>query len=193
VGSTADWSTKGLWLPEPGDVVGRQLFDDTFSWPAMVIRRSAIEANIATMAAYCARHGLELAPHGKTTMVPALFEAQLRAGAWGITVATANQALTARRLGVPRVLLANELLDAKVLRWAAEQVAAGWEFLYYVDSPAGVAVLRDALAGTDLRLRVLVEMGFGGGRTGCRTVEEAVEVASSAARVPAAWPGSPGL
>src|SRR6478735_3265562 len=102
-----DWTTKGLWLPgdaaSADDLVGRHLFDGTFTWPTMIIRRSAVEANIATMASFCARHGLEHAPHGKTTMAPKLFDAQLAAGAWGITVATANQALVARRHGVPRV------------------------------------------------------------------------------------------
>jgi D-serine deaminase-like pyridoxal phosphate-dependent protein len=188
--STVDWSTKGLWLPD-GDVpdaafagAGHHLFDGPFTWPIMVAKRSAIEANIATMAAYCRRHGVEFAPHGKTTMAPTLFAAQLAAGAWGITVATANQALAARHFGVPRVLLANELLDPRVLRWAAGEVASGWEFLYYVDSLAGVAVLREALEGTGGRLSVLVEMGYPGGRTGCRTVLEALAVAEAAARIP---------
>jgi D-serine deaminase-like pyridoxal phosphate-dependent protein len=113
-------------------------------------------------------------------MAPTLFAAQLAAGAWGITVATANQALSARRFGVGRVVLANEVLDPRVLRWAARESAAGWEFLCYVDSLAGVAVLREALAGIDGRIRVLVELGYEGGRTGCRSVAEAVEVARAA-------------
>jgi D-serine deaminase-like pyridoxal phosphate-dependent protein len=64
-------------------------------------------------------------PHGKTTMAPALFEAQLNAGAWGITVATAGQALACRAFGVPRVLLANELLDPGALAWIAGQLDQG--------------------------------------------------------------------
>jgi D-serine deaminase-like pyridoxal phosphate-dependent protein len=189
--STVDWTSKGLWLPELSRTdeefaaLGYPLFDGPFSWPVMVARRSAIEANIATMAGYCARHDVDFAPHGKTTMAPSLFAAQLAAGAWAITVATANQALAARRFGVPRVLLANELLDPKVLRWAADEVAAGWDFLCYVDSLAGVEVLRSALAGraAPARLRVLVELGVAGGRTGCRTVDEAAAVARSASTV----------
>ena len=118
---------KGLWEPSDVDPIGQNLFDGPFSWPVMVARRSAIDANIATMASYCARHGVEHAPHGKTTMAPTLFQAQLDAGAWGITVATAHQALVAHRFGVPRILLANEVLDPKVLRWAA---ALEGEFLY---------------------------------------------------------------
>jgi D-serine deaminase-like pyridoxal phosphate-dependent protein len=157
------------------------LFDGPFTWPVMVARRSAIEANIATMAAYCQRHGVRFAPHGKTTMAPTLFAAQLDAGAWGITVATAHQALVARQFGVPRVLLANEVLDPRVLRWAGAEVAAGWAFLSYVDSLAGVAALAEAGGPT---LDVLVEIGYTGGRTGCRSVAEAVTVARAAAEVP---------
>jgi D-serine deaminase-like pyridoxal phosphate-dependent protein len=187
--STVDWTAKGLWLPDgPVDdkdftAAGHQLFDGPVSWPVMIARRSAIEANIAQMAEYCARHGLDFAPHGKTTMAPTLFAAQLAAGAWGISVATANQALAARRFGVPRVLLANELLDPRPLRWAAAESAGGWDFVCYVDSLTGVDVIRRSLPPVG-RLRVLVEMGFAGGRTGCRSVDDAEVVATAAAAVP---------
>jgi len=170
-----DWRTKGLWLPS-GDataVIGTTLFDGPFSWPVMVMKRSAIAANIATMAGYCARHGVSLAPHGKTTMVRSIMDAQLAAGAWGITVATPNQALIAANWGVPRVLMANELLDTRVLRWAASR---DWEFLSYLDSLEGVAALEEA----GVRASVLIEMGTHKARTGCRTVAKAVEVASAA-------------
>ncbi|UGQ10622.1 alanine racemase [Yinghuangia sp. ASG 101] len=179
---------KGLWLPDAPvseeELVSAQhgLFEGPFTFPVMVARRSALEANIATMADYARRHGVLFAPHGKTSMSPTLFAAQLDAGAWGITVATANQALAARRFGVPRVFLANELYDARVLRWMAEQVGSGWELVFYVDAPEGVAVAAEALAGTaGGRLDVVVELGRPGGRTGCRTVARAVEVARSAA------------
>jgi D-serine deaminase-like pyridoxal phosphate-dependent protein len=181
-----DWATKGLWLPHDAvadaefAAAGHQLFDGPFSWPVMVARRSAIESNIAQMAEYCAAHDVDFAPHGKTSMAPSLFAAQLAAGAWGITVATPNQALAARHFGVPRVLLANEVLDARPLRWAAGQT---WDFLCYVDSLAGVDVIADALRDGG-RVRVLVELGYAGGRTGCRTVAEAEAVARAVAAVP---------
>jgi D-serine deaminase-like pyridoxal phosphate-dependent protein len=177
-----DWSDKGAWLPADAvdDAVfveaGHSLFDGPFTWPVMVARRSAIEANIATMAAYCERHGVDFAPHGKTTMAPTLFAAQRSAGAWAITVATPHQALVARRFGVDRVLLANEVLDPRVLRWIAAEPA---EILFYVDSLAGVEALRAAGAGG----RVLVEVGYAGGRAGCRVVTDAVAVASAAAAI----------
>jgi D-serine deaminase-like pyridoxal phosphate-dependent protein len=181
-----DWATKGLWLPdeafEPADLAASEpgLFDGPVCWPVMVARRSAIEANIEQMARYCRTHDVDFAPHGKTTMAPALWQAQLAAGAWGITVATANQALAAVRAGVPRVLLANEVLDPRPLRWLARQ---GRDLLCYVDSLAGVDVLHEALRGGG-KLRVLVEIGYPGGRAGCRDLATAVDVARAAAGVP---------
>src|SRR5688572_3120078 len=117
------WQSKGFWSPDesrtPEQVAADRpsIFGGEFTWPLLVVRQSAVETNIATMAAFCRRHGLDFAPHAKTTMAPALLEAQLRAGAWGMTVATPNQALVLRRLGIERVLIANEILDPSALRW----------------------------------------------------------------------------
>jgi D-serine deaminase-like pyridoxal phosphate-dependent protein len=52
-----------------------------------------------------------------------------------------------------------------------------------VDSPAGVDVLASALGGGG-KVRVLVEMGYRGGRSGCRSVDTAEQVARAAAAVP---------
>ena len=38
--------------------------------PVLLLRESALAHNIALMADYCAARGVELAPHGKTTMAP---------------------------------------------------------------------------------------------------------------------------
>jgi len=195
-----DWRVKGFWQPgsalSPDEFAAARysLFGGAFTWPVMVARRSAIEHNIRTLADFCARRGLEFAPHGKTTMAPSLFVAQLRAGAWGITVATANQVLACRALGVPRVLLANELLDPTALRWVVREVRRGFDFLCYVDSLAGVRALVSAAqadaadaaeaAGGSRPVRVLVELGYPGGRTGCRTVPELLELARAVAREP---------
>ncbi|MBO3741065.1 alanine racemase [Actinoplanes flavus] len=183
---TIDWRSKGFWAPDeawdPARLAAERpgIFDGGFSWPLLVVRRDAVEANIATMAAYCRRHGLEFAPHAKTTMAPGLLDAQLRAGAWGMTVATPHQALVMRRLAVERVLIANEILDPTALRWLATESAAGWEVYFQVDSVAGV----DAAAATGGPLRVLVELGHAGGRTGVRTLDEMETVARAVAAAP---------
>jgi D-serine deaminase-like pyridoxal phosphate-dependent protein len=187
---TIDWRSKGFWQPdgaiEPQRIAAERpsIFGGGFTWPLLVVRRSAIEANIATMAAYCRRHGFDFAPHAKTTMAPGLLELQMRAGAWALTVATPNQALVLRRLGIDRVLIANEVLDPVVLRWLAAESAAGWEVYVQVDSLAGVAAAASATAVGDGLVRVLVELGHAGGRTGVRNLDELTAVARAAADAP---------
>ncbi len=187
-----DWRTKGFWQPGPAQsaaafaAAGHGLFDGAFTWPLLVLRRSAVQANIATMAAFCDRRGLAFSPHAKTTMAPVLLDDQLRAGAWGLTVATASQALALWALGVRRVFIANQVLDATALRWLAAESGRGFEVSFQVDSQAGVQAAADALAvvpGSGA-LRVLVELGHPGGRTGARTVTECVAVARAVAAVP---------
>ncbi|XVV10448.1 alanine racemase [Actinoplanes sp. CA-131856] len=170
---TVDWRSKGFWLPD-GERTAADfardkpgLFDGVLTWPVLVLRRAAAEANIATMAAYCRRHGWDFAPHAKTTMAPGLLAAQLAAGAWGMTVATANQALVLRRLGVRRIFIANQVLDPVALRWLAGEP----DIYFQVDSREGVA----AATG-----KVLVELGHAHGRTGVRTLDELEAVARAA-------------
>ena len=171
--SAARLAADRPWLPEAG-----------FTYPLLTLRESALENNLAAMAAYCARAGVALAPHGKTAMSPELAARQLAHGAWGITVASIGQLQAYRAFGFPRLLLANELTDTTGIAWLAAELAADprFEAYCYVDSPDGVAILDRVLrrhqAGRPLP--VLVEIGHAGGRTGCRTDEQALAVAKAA-------------
>jgi len=153
-------------------------------FPLLTLRESALAGNLAAMAGYCARAGVALAPHGKTAMSPELAARQLAHGAWGITVASIGQLQMYRAFGFPRLLLANELTDTAGIAWLTGELAAdpGFEAYCYVDSLDGVAILDRVLrrhpAGRPLP--VLVEIGHAGGRTGCRTDEQALEVARAA-------------
>jgi D-serine deaminase-like pyridoxal phosphate-dependent protein len=156
-----------------------------FTYPLLILRETALAGNLEAMAAYCARAGVALAPHGKTAMSPELAARQLAHGAWGITVATIGQLRTYRVFGFPRLLLANELVDEAGITWLAAELAAdpGFEAYCYVDSPEGVAILDQVLTRRPAgrRLPVLVEIGQAGGRTGCRTDAQALAVARAAA------------
>lgn len=179
---------KGLPPDAPADLAevgqrGWNLFTAGFHWPAAVIIEPILRRNSATMAAYCARHGVSLAPHGKTTMAPDLFDIQLQDGAWGITAATVWQARVMKAAGVPRVLLANEVVSDAEIGWLAEALGDGsFEISCYVDSLAGVEILDRSLAahGAARPLPVLVELGVPEGRTGARDVDEAAAVAAAA-------------
>lgn len=160
--------------------------------PLLTLSAPALRSNIATMASWVAERGLDLAPHGKTTMAPALWARQLDAGAYAITVATAAQLAVARAFGVTRVMLANEITSAPALRWVADELAAdlSLEVTVWADSVDGVALMDEALAEHAWsrpetpfpRLGVLVERGAPGARAGARSEAEALEVADAVAR-----------
>jgi len=160
--------------------------DGAFMMPLLVLRDSALTRNARAMAAWCASAGVRLSPHGKTTMAPQLFARQLAAGAWGITAATINQAQVYRAFGIDRILIANELADRAGIGWLAAEMTADqdWECYAYADSLAGVELLDDALSagGATRPLPVLIELGFPGGRTGCRNLAEASAVAAAVRR-----------
>ena len=155
--------------------------------PVMLLRQSALATNVASMARYCRDRRVELAMHGKTSMSPELTAAQLRAGAWGVSAATPSQVRTFRAFGVRNVLLANELVDPGGIRWIAEyqREHPDDEFLCYVDSLRGVAVLQETLSRTpDVTLDVLLEVAPYGGRTGARSIEAAVSIAEAVRGAP---------
>lgn len=149
--------------------------------PLAVLNDSALAHNRQWMQRFLALSGAQFAPHGKTTMAPQLFQMQLEDGAWGITLATMQQVQVARRFGCSRILLANELVDPRAIDYIAGELArdAGFEFLCLVDSVVGVERLAAAVKKHGLKrpLEVLLEGGLAGGRTGCRSLSEAHDVA----------------
>jgi D-serine dehydratase len=137
------------------------------------------------MSEFCRNRGVSLAPHGKTYMSPDIVRRQLDAGAWGVTAASAGQVRALSAWGVGRILVANEVIDPAGLGWMAAHLADCPELDLYclVDSPAAVNIMAEALetASPGRPLKVLVELGFRGGRSGCRTRDGALEVARAAA------------
>lgn len=188
-----DWRFKGLPASAFGATVGEvaarrlDLFADGFVGPLVVLDAAALEHNLATMAAWCDKHGVLLAPHGKTTMAPQLFARQLDHGSWGITAANTSQLRVYRAFGVGTILLANQLVDPAGLRWVADELARhpDFEFTCWVDSVAGVERMTEALGTPTRPVDVLVELGAAGGRTGARDLPTAIEVAKAARQSPA--------
>src|ERR1043165_9249057 len=126
---TLDSTTKGI--PFPASVTpasaaqkGWNLLKDDLHFPTMVLLDSAVEHNLKLMAKWCAANGFLFAPHGKTTMCPQLYQRQIAAGAWGITVAHAQQAMVAVKFGVKRVFMANQLVGRANIRSVAQAMDA---------------------------------------------------------------------
>lgn len=162
---------------------GRALLTDV-SLPAATIDAAALDHNIRWMQRYAEAHGSLLAPHGKTTMTPAIFRRQLAAGAWGITLATATQCAAAFEHGVARLLMANQLVGAPNMAIAATLIERGADYYCVVDSVANVRALDDYFATRNLTVQVLIELGVAGGRCGARTAAEVEALAAAIAAAP---------
>ncbi|WP_307369652.1 alanine racemase [Microbacterium sp. W4I4] len=160
---------------------------DEFWTPLIALDDAAMDANIATMSAWCVERGLEIMPHGKTTMAPALWKRQTDAGATGITLATMGQVRTGRDLGLDSIMLANAAVDPRSLAWLAAELAdPGFRFVSWADSVETVEAMELGLlaTGAERAVAVCVELGAAGGRTGARSIAEAVRVAERIAASP---------
>jgi D-serine dehydratase len=149
--------------------------------PVAVLRQDALTHNRRWMRRFVEDHGVQIAPHGKTSMSPTLFDLQLADGAWAITLATPHQIQVARHFGYSRIFLANQLIGRHAIEYAFSELNADLNFELYclVDSIQGIEQLVQVARRTrsSRSLPVLVEMGHANGRTGCRTVSQGLEIA----------------
>ena len=149
--------------------------------PVALLKREALARNLAWMQQQVHRWGVELAPHGKTTMSPQLFRRQLDAGAWGLTFANVTQLAIGVAAGARRTLIANQLMADQDLAGLQALLGAHADLrsVFLVDSLAQLELIEAwarAHAGS-LPFEVMLEVGFAGGRTGCRSHDEAMALA----------------
>lgn len=168
--------------------IGRQgwnLLREDLSLPTAVLYQEKLLHNLNWMQQFITAYGVKLAPHGKTTMAPRLFDLQLKGGAWGITLATAHQVSVAYHHGVRRVLMANQLVGKQNMAIISTLLEdAGFDFYCLVDSAAQVEHLGKFYREKGQRLQVLIELGVEGGRTGVRDAEQLQSVLTALD----AWP-----
>jgi D-serine dehydratase len=158
--------------------------------PIAVLKAGALAHNLAWMQAFARERGLDLAPHGKTTMSPQLFRRQLDAGAWGITFATVFQLRLGVQAGVRRALIANQVQTAPDLaglaRLLARTAACAYRLSRRFDRPAAAdrSLVRSTAAGAGVRRAA----GTGRGRRAHRhppRSDDALALARALRRSPA--------
>jgi len=163
--------------------LGWSLLDEDISLPAAVLYEDKLASNLKWMQQFIAAYGLNLAPHGKTTMAPKLFARQLQAGAWGITLATAHQTRVAYEHGVRRVLMANQLVGKQNMAIIARLLEdPQFDYFCLVDSAENVEQLGTLFKSCGRRLNVLIELGVEGGRTGVRDPQHLEALLASLSR-----------
>ena len=176
--------TSGLRLGDVGSQ-GWNLLREDLPLPVAVLKADVLDHNDRWMAAFLAESGAVLAPHGKTTMSPQLFDGQIRHGAWAITVATVAQLQVARRFDHKRIILANQPVGRQAVRYIVNEVAndPDLELFVLADALEGVQSLAEEAERrqSPRPVSMLVEGGIAGGRTGCRDIDQAMAVARAVA------------
>lgn len=163
----------------------QNVFDGTVQFPVLILRQDALTNNLAEMRDFCADNDVTLAPHCKTHLSPELWRMQQEWGAEIATVATVAQAAALFEHGVRRILIANEVVDRAGLRAMSDmrREDPGFQISMLVDSIEAITLIERILeeVAADLPpLPVLVELGARGLRSGARTLEEVIEVATAA-------------
>ncbi len=163
--------------------------DGALPLPLAVLKESALAHNLRWMQDFARERGLELSPHGKTTMSPQLFSRQLAAGAWGISFASVFQLRLGVRAGVRRALIANQVHTEPDLSGLARLLAEteGLRVAFLVDSLAQLRLIEGwrAQHRQAPAFEVLVEVGVAGGRTGVREPAAAIALARALRASPA--------
>ncbi|WP_214411589.1 amino acid deaminase [Sphaerisporangium fuscum] len=189
-GERLDWRFKALPAGVTGTVADFLATGPTlaeFGTPLLTLDEPALAHNIALMAGWAARAGAVLMPHGKSTMAPRLWQRQIEAGAWGLTLANLPQLRVARAFGVRRLMLAAALPYPAGLAWIRRELEddPDFHFICWADSVRSVEIMDAALRDTPRPVDVCVELGAPGGRTGARTAAEAEKVAQAVRAAPA--------
>ncbi|RFC68921.1 MULTISPECIES: amino acid deaminase [Mesorhizobium] len=182
--TSIDKGAPALAAPVPLSEIAAQKWNvlaEDLPLPAAVIRQDALLHNSQWMRNFLDDSRAFIAPHGKTTMAPALFDLQIADGAWGITVATPHQFQVAAAFGYKRIFMANQVIGRRAMADIVETLNAhpDIEFFCLVDDLSNAEALAQAVRSGNAKrpLNVLVELGYAGGRTGCRTVERALALA----------------
>lgn len=151
---------------------GWNLLAEEVSFPIAVINHKKLLNNAQWMQEFSDKSSVKLAPHGKTSMAPALFKMQLEQGCWGISLATVPQVINAFEHGVNRIIMANQLVGAYHMKLIADLLfKTDIEFYCFVDSVENIHALGKYFSARNISLNILVEVGVLNGRCGWRDTQ----------------------
>jgi D-serine deaminase-like pyridoxal phosphate-dependent protein len=123
--------------------------------------------NIERMQARAAALGVTLRPHVKTTKCREVVEAQVAAGAQGLTVSTLKEAEQFFACGVTDILYAVGMVPAK-LPQAMALVRRGCDLKIITDNQASAQAIATFCAAHQARLEVWIEIDTDGHRSGVK-------------------------
>ena len=149
-----------------------------FGTPCMVVDLDRVDANITRIQALHDPKGLANRPHIKTHKSPVLAQAQLDAGARGITCQKLGEAEVMADAGIDDILIATNLISAaRTGRLAALQRRLPLKVA--ADNPVTLAAYAEAAKAAERPLDVMIECDTGLKRAGVETPEDALALAAA--------------
>jgi len=165
-----------------GHLIGQPGSRDRLNTPALIVDLDALEANIATMAAFAREAGVALRPHAKTHKSADIARLQIDAGAIGICCAKIGEAEALAAEGIESILLTSPVITGPAIERLAALNRHIPRLAVVADHPDAVAAIANANTGRPLR--VLVDVDPGTHRTGVASPADAVILAQRIADAP---------
>ena len=149
--------------------------------PALVVDLDSFERNVARMVAHARKAGIGLRPHAKTHKSATIAKAQIAAGANGICCAKLGEAEALAAAGIESILLTSPVVTTSGIARLMTLNAAMRELMVVCDNASVAGRLDAAAQAAGKRLKVLVDIDPGMGRTGIRAANAPALVAQVAA------------
>ena len=149
-----------------GDLIGRQGSRRQLNTPALIVDIEALDANIATMAGFARRAGVNLRPHSKTHKSADIARRQVAAGALGICCAKLGEAEALAESGIGGLHIASAVVTPQAIERLIALNAVARDLSVVVDNPANVGALDAAASAAGQTLSVILDIDPGMHRTG---------------------------
>jgi len=146
---------------------------DLLDTPAAIIDVSRMQKNIASMQARMNALGVKFRPHVKTTKCLDVIQAQLAAGAQGITVSTLKEAEAFFDAGITDILYAVCIVPSRLPRAMALR-QRGCDLKLIVDNASAATGIVEYCQATGESLEVWIEVDTDGHRSGIKPEDDAL-------------------
>jgi D-serine deaminase-like pyridoxal phosphate-dependent protein len=150
--------------------------------PVLLLDLEVVQQNIATMTERL-RGPARIRPHAKSHKCAEIARLQLQSGAIGLTTATVWEAAALARVGIPDLLIANEVVGEEKIQ-ALAQTARTTRVTVAVDDAGNAEALAAAARKAGSEIGVLIDIDVGMDRCGVRTRQEAQALAVRVGRLP---------
>ena len=165
-------------------LIGRQGSRKALNTPALVLDVEALDRNIAAMAAFAAKSGLNLRPHAKTHKSVDIAQRQIAAGALGVCCAKLGEAEALAEGGIEGLLITSPVVGEAAVERLIALAGRCPSLMASCDHPDAVAAVGAAAKVAGVQLTLLVDLDPGLRRTGVATTEAAVALARQMADHP---------